>query len=255
MLERKEMRGTIKQGLTRIFGVRGFGHLRFSLYVAEATSKILVGEERECNVCGLRSRFRSFGHPPRYGAQCPNCLSLERHRLFKLWVDENQEFIRGRTILHFAPEKSVSSFLKDLAGKYISADLTPHYADVILNIEKIALGNESIDIVVASHVLEHVNDREALEEIRRILTPTGVAVIMVPIVEGWDDTYEDPAVVGAKDRVKHFGQWDHVRFYGRDLRNRIRAAGYRLDEVTATEPDVQRYGLQRGEKVFLAYKT
>jgi ubiquinone/menaquinone biosynthesis C-methylase UbiE len=63
-----------------------------------------------------------------------------------------------------------------------------------LDLEAIALPDDSIDVVVASHVLEHVDDKKALAEIRRVLRSDGVAPLMVPIVEGWDSTYVDPSI-------------------------------------------------------------
>ena len=86
----------------------------------------------------------------------------------------------------------------------------------------------------------------------RLLRPGGRAILMTPIVEGWARSYENPAARTAADRLLHFGQADHVRIYGRDLRDRIRAAGFDLMEYTAVEPDVRVYGLMRGETVFLA---
>jgi hypothetical protein len=75
---------------------------------------------------------------------------------------------------------------------------------------------------------------------------------MVPIIEGWSQTYEDPTITSPLDRDRCFGQWDHVRYYGADLRERIRDAGFALDEFTAIEPLVADFGLSRGEKVFIA---
>jgi SAM-dependent methyltransferase len=117
------------------------------------------------------------------------------------------------------------------------------------------LPDESYDVVICSHVLEHVDDRRALAEIRRVLTIRGLAVLMVPIVEGWDRTYENDAIRSPSERMLHFGQEDHVRFYGSDLRDRIRESGFDLQEFTAIEPDVHLHGLQRGEKLFLALRT
>jgi hypothetical protein len=77
---------------------------------------------------------------------------------------------------------------------------------------------------------------------------------MVPIVEGWDKTYEDSTIVEAKDRRLHFGQWDHVRYYGRDIRDRVRRAGFELTEFTAIEPEIQTLGLCRGEKIFFGLR-
>jgi len=247
------VRTTLKRQFTRHFGVETFGRVRNALYLVEVGRNMLSGVRRRCNICDYEGRFRAFGHPPRYGAQCPRCLSLERHRLLKLWADAHPEALTEKTVLHFAPEPSVARFLKELAGRYVSADLDPNYADIVVNIENIDLPDGFADVVVASHLLEHVDDGKALKELRRILKPGGVAVIMVPIVEGWAATYEDPKVVTAKDRVAHFGQWDHVRYYGRDIRERILAADFSLEEFTAVEPDIQVLGLSRGEKIFFGY--
>jgi hypothetical protein len=248
------VRTTLKRQFTRHFGAANFGRARNALYLLEVGRNLLSGVRHRCNVCGYEGRFRAFGHPPRYGAQCPRCLSLERHRLLKLWTDSHSEALKGKTILHFAPEPSVSRFLKELAGEYLSADLDSNYADVVVNIEDMALPDAFADVVVASHVLEHVDDGKALKELCRVLKPGGLAVIMIPIVEGWDETYEDSTIVGAEDRAVHFGQWDHVRFYGRDIRERICAAGFRLAEFAAVEPNIQVFGLSRGERIFFGYK-
>jgi ubiquinone/menaquinone biosynthesis C-methylase UbiE len=103
-------------------------------------------------------------------------------------------------------------------------------------------------------VLEHVDDKKALAEVYRVLRPGGVALIMLPVVEGWATTYENKAVTAPEDRMRHYGQSDHVRYYGADVRDRIRAAGFELSEFTAEGEDVLTYGLQRGEKVFVATK-
>jgi SAM-dependent methyltransferase len=100
-----------------------------------------------------------------------------------------------------------------------------------------------------------VDDRKALAEIHRILKPGGVALIMLPVIEGWAATYENPLVTGAEDRKRHYGQSDHVRYYGADVRDRICAAGFGLEEFTAEGEDVLIYALARGEKVFVATRA
>jgi len=90
----------------------------------------------------------------------------------------------------------------------------------------IDLPDECVDLVLCLHVLEHVDDdRRAMAEVHRILRPSGHFIVMVPIEEGWEVTYENPKVVSPRQRLLHFGQEDHVRFYGRDIRNRLTAAG------------------------------
>ena len=95
----------------------------------------------------------------------------------------------------------------------------------VLDIQAIAVPDASYDCVVCSHVLEHADDAKALCEIYRVLKPGGVALIMLPVIEGWATTYENPAVTSPEDRKKrHYGQADHVRYYGADMRNRIMGA-------------------------------
>lgn len=171
-----------------------------------------------------------------------------------LWVDSNAGSVNGSRVLHFAPEPFLDSLFRGRSGTYCSADLDPSAADSVLDIEKIDLPDECVDLVVCSHVLEHVDDKVALKEIHRILSPRGLALLMFPIVEGWEHTYEDSTHISPADRAIYFGQFDHLRMYGRDVRERIRRAGFSLAEFTAEEPAVSRHGLMRGEKVFVAFK-
>ena len=209
---------------------------------------------RTCSVCGYHGRFKEAGRPRRIDARCPQCGSAERYRLLALWLDRHGSGLRAARVLHFAPEKGLTQLLKARVGDYRSADVVPGRADMVRNIEAIADEDASYDAVVCSHVLEHVDDRTALREVYRILKPGGVVLIMLPIIEGWSKTYENTSVTTAEGRTRHFGQFDHVRYYGSDVRDRIRAAGFQLAEFTAEGEDVLVYGLQRGEKVFIATK-
>lgn len=209
---------------------------------------------RRCNVCGYSGRFKAAGKPRRIDARCPKCGSAERYRLLALWLDRHGAFLRQANVLHFAPEAGLADMLKRRVGSYRSADIAPGRADLVLDIEAMAVDKETYECVVCSHVLEHVDDRKALAEIHRVLKPGGIALIMLPVIEGWASTYENSKVVTPEDRKRHYGQADHVRYYGADVRNRIRGAGFELGEFTAEGEDVLTYALQRGEKVFIARK-
>lgn len=213
------------------------------------------GDLRECNVCEQSGKFLPFGAAPRRSAYCPNCGSIERDRLIRLWLDANPGAVDGTRMLHFAPEVGLAKLFRSRVGEYRSADIDPRWADTVLNIEQIDLPDDSVDLVLCSHVLEHVDDAKALSEMHRILTPGGRALLMFPLVDGWDRTYEDASHTSAAAREIYFGQDDHVRYYGRDVRDRIKAAGFSLNEFTAEEPNVARYGLMRGEKLFIATKS
>jgi hypothetical protein len=234
-------------------------HLRQAVYntiyyYPVAIVRLWGWHERVCCICNHQGKFRAYGFPPSYDARCPRCNSLERHRLLKLWFDQHYDRATPLTLLHFAPEPCLSKFLRPLVKQYVTADIQPGKADTTLNIEKIDLPNSTYDLIICSHVLEHVNDTIALSEIYRILRPGGRALLMTPLVEGWSKTYENLSVTGDQARELHFGQYDHLRFYGSDIRQRISDAGFCLEEFTAVEPAVHSYGLSRGEKVFVASK-
>ena len=192
--------------------------------------------------------------PPRFDAQCPECSSLERHRLFFLAAERDQLVRPEASVLHIAPEAIIQRFLQPRCKRYQTLDLFRDDVDLKEPIEKTSLADGSLDHIMCSHVLEHVDDRQALQEMFRILRSGGSLFTMVPIVEGWDATYENPSITSTQERELHFGQGDHIRYYGRDFRARLREAGFSIEEITANEPDVTKYGLQRGEKLFVCTK-
>lgn len=207
----------------------------------------------ECSLCGYVGKFEGVGTIMRFGSGCPRCKSAERHRLLALAVKRGFVDFKGKAILHFAPEPSIMRIIREQKpGTYVTGDILPGRADRVLNIEKLDIADGEFDMVVCSHVLEHVDDAKALGELRRVLKPGGRAVLMVPLIEGWAKSYENSAADTDDLRFKHYGQGDHIRYYGADFRDRVKAAGFSLEEFTAEGEDSVRYALQRGEKVFLA---
>ncbi|MEZ5081931.1 MAG: methyltransferase domain-containing protein [Bacteroidales bacterium] len=196
------------------------------------------GEGRICPVCGNSSRlFRSFGIIQRKDAQCVHCSSLERHRFVWLYFLRNTNLFDGspKKMLHVAPERCFEQRLREkLKDDYITADIIDPRVMVNMDITDIKYPDQSFDVIYCSHVLEHVqDDRKAMKEFYRVLNNNGWAILLVPITS--EVTYEDPSIVKPQDRLRAFGQEDHVRRYGPDYVDRLREAGFKVDTITVSE--------------------
>lgn len=192
---------------------------------------------RRCEVCGAHHRTRldsGYGFPVLEELQvvgglkrrrdlCPICHSGSRERLIWLYLERvwlPAQGGKGRRIAHFAPEKGLSERLKARFGsEYQSYDLAPsryrHLNDVLpADLEKLQLADGSVDLLIANHVMEHVYDlRAALSEVRRVLAPTGLAIVQVPVALRLDEAREGGQAMTADERVLRFGQDDHVRLF------------------------------------------
>ena len=208
------------------------------------------GTGRWCPVCGKSSRlFRSFGAVPRQDAQCVHCDALERHRLLWLYLNKHTDLFDGKPkkVLHVAPELCFEPrFKQRLGDSYITADLFNPRAMVSMDITDIQYPDESFDVIYCSHVLEHVHDdKRAMREFCRVLKTTGWAILLVPITS--DVTFEDPTITDPQERLKAFGQEDHVRRYGPDYVSRLEEAGFKVKTTTiaelANEQDILKMGL------------
>ncbi|OZA17905.1 MAG: hypothetical protein B7Y02_02100 [Rhodobacterales bacterium 17-64-5] len=219
--------------------------------LAEYENMMVTGHIRSCPVCGYRGEFVPIGAPPRLDGMCPSCRSRERHRLFKLWLDRFGRINSSSAVLHFAPEPFFRAFIKKMSGSYVTADLKQDGVDLVLNIEGLDLPDACQDVMIAHQILEHVDHNKALAECFRCLRPGGLLIVTTPIIEAWEKTYLNPDVKDKRGRILHFGQKDHTRYFGRELKDDMRAAGFDLAEYVAVEPDVSDYALIRGETLFL----
>lgn len=199
-----------------------------------------AGRRVECPCC--RRRYRRFADHPRgrREAICPGCGSAERHRLLWRYLEQNAALLApGRSILHFAPEPGIERALRLREGiDYVTADLDPDAAAVTADITALPFDDAMFDLVLCSHVLEHVpDDRTALAEIRRVLKPGGEALLMHPI-DYRRETVEDPSITAPEARLRAFGQEDHVRLYGRDFIGRVLDCGFevRLERYSEEVP-------------------
>jgi SAM-dependent methyltransferase len=182
-----------------------------------------------CPICGhWAHEFLPATPEPRPNCICPNCDSRERHRLAWLFLESRTDLFdsRPKRMLHVAAERATARRLRAVAGlNYLTADLANPAAMVQMDIMDIQYPAASFDVVMCSHVLEHVNDdRQAMREFYRVLSPGGWALMMVPI--SVDATFEDPSISDPVLRKRLFGHPEHVRQYGLDFADRLQEAGF-----------------------------
>ena len=210
------------------------------------------------------SKFLPYG----YGQQRPNVLSpstlsLERHRLLWLYLEQETDFFTNSSIkkvLHFAPEQAFLKRFKKLQHlDYTTTDLNSPIADVKADICDLPFSDNTYDIVFCNHVLEHIpDDLKAMKELYRIMKPGGWGIFQIPQDLNRDVTFEDDTITDKKERAKIFGQYDHVRIYGRDYFDKLRSVGFKVDEIDYTsqlsEEEVNKYRLAKGEIIPLVRK-
>jgi SAM-dependent methyltransferase len=190
----------------------------------------------------------------RLNALSPSTLSLERHRLLWLYLkNETDFFINPKKVLHIAPEQCFLKLFKQQQNlQYTTADLFSPIADVKADICDLPFENNSFDVVFCNHVLEHiVDDSKAMSELYRVLKPNGMGIFQIPQDLNLAKTYEDFSITSKEERKKHFGQYDHVRVYGKDYFERLNTAGFKVTEIdyskTLSEELITKYCLVKGE--------
>ncbi len=158
---------------------------------------------------------------------------MERHRLAYL-VATTKVDLDYTAVLHVAPEPQIETFLRSRATDYLSVDLYDPNVMAKMDVTALELENESKTLIWMSHVLEHVlRDDLAISEMLRVLKPSGVALVQVPI---WRlQTFEDDSITTEEDRLRTFYQKDHVRLYGMDIVERFKAAGFHASVIRAQD--------------------
>ncbi|MHC5200807.1 class I SAM-dependent methyltransferase [Myroides sp. LJL119] len=206
--------------------------------------------------------FLPYGYSTqRNNALSPSTLSLERHRLLWLYLkNETDFFTQPKKVLHFAPEQAFyKRFKKQNNLNYITTDLESPLADVKADICNLPFEDNSFDIILCNHVLEHIpDDQKAMKELYRILKPGGMGIFQVPQDLKRKSTFQDDSITDPKQRTAIFGQYDHLRIYGLDYFDKLRQVGFRVDPVDYTKvikPElITKYCLCEGEIIPVCYK-
>lgn len=210
------------------------------------------GNKYACNLCN--AKLKTFLKLPNKDLLCPSCGSLPRtRRLYEIIKDK--ALLRG-AVLHFSPPLSLHKKINQHPNiQYISSDYEDEFnANVKYDITKIPVKNEQFDLFIAYHVLEHIEaDTTAMKELFRITKKRGFGLIQTPFKEG--EIYEDSNIKSSADRLKHFGQRDHVRIYSvNGLRKRLETVGFKVDLLTFSEQVDNFYGFKEVENVLLVSK-
>lgn len=200
-------------------------------------------------------KFLPYGYEQqRENVLSPSTLSLERHRLLWLYLKEQTNFFtKHHRVLHFAPEQAFYKRFRKMKNlNYTTTDLESPLADVKADICDLPFEDNKFDFILCNHVLEHIpHDEKAMQEIYRILAPGGTAILQIPQDLNREKTFEDDSITDPKERAKIFGQYDHVRVYGRDYFDKLRSIGFEVEEVDLTtkmDPTlVEKYRLAKGE--------
>ncbi len=197
----------------------------------------------------------------RENALSPSTLSLERHRLMWLFLQQETNFFTApKKVLHMAPEQCfLSIFKKQKNINYTTADLYSPIADVKADICNLPFKDNSFDVIFCNHVLEHIkDDTKAMQELYRVLRPKGMGIFQVPQDLNRRTTFEDNTITDKKERTKIFGQYDHIRVYGQDYFNKLRSVGFTVNEVDYTQKItpklLEQYCLIKGEILPVCYK-
>jgi len=209
-------------------------------------------------------KFLPYGYgKQRENALSPSTLSLERHRLMWLFLKDETNFFTSENklkVLHIAPEQCfLDIFRKQQNLEYITSDIESPIADVKADICNLPFKESEFDVVFCNHVLEHItNDTKAMQELYRVLKTGGFGIFQIPGDLFRDTTFEDNTITDRKERAQIFGQYDHVRVYGRDYFKKLRAIGFKVDEVDYTKKiapkKLKRFCLMQDEILPVCYK-
>ncbi|MCH7793674.1 MAG: class I SAM-dependent methyltransferase [Proteobacteria bacterium] len=206
------------------------------LYKRPRQARIARGQ-LQCPICGASARrFLAFGLAGRRNAQCPGCGSLERHRMLWLYLARHTDLgVRRYRVLHTAPEPCLADALARLPNlRTRSVDRFNPHADVQADLTDLPFADRRFDVVLSSHVLEHIpDDGAAIAELARVLRPGGWAAIMVPYDPARPATEEGRHIASPAERLARFGHPYHYRIYGADFPARLADAGFHVTAVSS----------------------
>ena len=166
---------------------------------------------------------------------CPHCQSADRERAYALTIKKLFKPDDNFKVLEIAPRPCITNFIKNnfRVAEYKTGDLFMPDVDYKLDITNMEqIPDKHFDFFICSHVLEHVDDDiKAMKELKRILSPKGCGIAVVPIDLSRTEIDEDPNCTDVEERWRRFGQDDHVRAYSKQgFIERLKTCGFKVKE-------------------------
>ena len=232
--------------------------IKFSFIFQPLLSLLLKGDKFTDPIDGKSFRkFLSYGYNKlRKNALSPSTLSLERHRLLWLYlINETVLFEKKIKLLHFAPEQAFYKRFKKLNNiQYDSIDINSPLAKIKADICDLPIKDNTYDFILCNHVLEHVlDDKKAMSELYRVLKKGGTGIFQVPIDMNREKTFQDDSITDKLERNKIFGQYDHVRVYGKDYFNKLENTGFKVQQIDYSKKfsneEILKYSIIKGEVI------
>lgn len=253
--------------IVKIFNCRNF--ISDNLLLRHTTN---MSGSRQCIACGSKfaefcpgginekifSRYHIIGGGYRKTYKCPYCGAIDRERWLFYVLEKYTDIssISGR-VLHFAPEGAIETYIRrNEHVDYYSGDIVQGKAMHVTDITDIPYKDSMFDYVISNHILEHIEDEgKAVSEIKRVLKRGGKWIFSFPVCKDIK-TYEDKEIVLPEQRLKAYGQKDHVRLYGYDFAKRFEQYGLKLDIYSPkNELDddlIAKYGFIKDDMIIIA---
>jgi SAM-dependent methyltransferase len=222
----------------------------------------LKGGKVRCNVCGKNfNHFDKDEVTKRANARCPECNSLESTRT--LWFYLSNEVLGKKNknrFIYFSPElvlleklKTFNIELEERSFDYFNNLQNP-------NFEK--LHGSRFDVIIFSHLLQYIKDKQAVfSELKRLLRPGGFVIIMTLINWEMDRTYEKPETEEDIERLHHYFEPGLERVYGSDFQKQLVRAGFEVevvdyaDQLGSVAHDYYQLGNGSREMIFKCKKS
>ncbi len=239
--------------------------IKFSLLFCKLAPILYYGTKYKDPISNKTYRkFLPYGYSgkaKRKNVLCPGSLSLERHRLLWLYLQNKTNFFtKKRNMLHIAPEQCFYKLFKKISNlNYITGDYNSPIADVHFDLHHAPFEDNKFDVIFCNHVLEHVADaNQCMKELYRIMAPNGFGIFQIPQDTNRQNTLEDPSIKTEAQRELHYWQKDHLRLFGLDFKEKLEAAGFKvtIENYTKelTPKLVDYYRLPKDELLYVCRK-